>query len=310
MSFITSPGLIGFANNQNTAVPNNVIPVSFFTGLSGSAVAVDVAFAPKGTGSILGNIPDNTFAGGNKRGSNAVDLQTVRANAASIAAGSQSVIVGGNNNAVSANLGVVVGGQNNTVSNRGFIGGGFNNLASGNDSGVLIGSNCVASGATSQAGGNSATTRGIAGTVAYSPAAISTVGDIQKCEYSLGVLTNFSAAATILTGDLGAAVAANSIVMPNNSAYKFRVDVIGFASGSGDYKSTVFEGVIQRLAGAGTTNIAGLITTAIANTAGAAAWTITVTANVALGGLSVTVQGDVGQQVKWAATVTTKEVTA
>ena len=326
MSFITSPGVVGFTNNVNTAVPNNVIPVSFFVA-SGIGPNIDAAFGPKGSGSVLAQIPDNTAVGGNKRGTNSTDLQTFRILATQIASmpfgvicggagnrndGLQASIVGGNSNILTGNLGFIGGGQSNSVTNRGVCGGGTFNLVSGNDAGILVGSNCVASGATSQAGGNSATTRGIHGAVAYAPNAITTVGDIQKCEYHLGGNTTNNAIPLVLTGDQAGAFATNTITLPNNAGYKFVVDVMGFAPATGQFKATKFEGIVTRNANAGTTAIAaGMVTTPIGNSAGAAvAWTITVTVDVALGGLAVTVVGDATNSVKWAVTAVTTEVTA
>lgn len=60
-----------------------------------------VAGQPKGSGAFLAQFPDGTAAGGNPRGQNAVDLQTLRSAAAQVAAGNYSAILGGRDNALS-----------------------------------------------------------------------------------------------------------------------------------------------------------------------------------------------------------------
>jgi hypothetical protein len=62
---------------------------------SGAATNIDVAIVPKGTGAFMLDIPDNTGTGGNKRGANAVDLQTTRVGNDRVASGANSVIIGG-----------------------------------------------------------------------------------------------------------------------------------------------------------------------------------------------------------------------
>ena len=101
-------------------------------------------------------------AGGNARGTYAVDLQSDRFAATQVASGSQSTIGGGDDNTASASrstvsggggntasqtLSTVVGGGNNTASGiLSIVGGGGNNLASGNQASVFGGLNDTASG--------------------------------------------------------------------------------------------------------------------------------------------------------------------
>jgi hypothetical protein len=71
-------------------------------------------------------------AGGNSRGTNAVDLQSARALVTQVASGNYSVIGGGYNNTASGNYATVGGGQNNTASDAyATVGGGWSNTASG-----------------------------------------------------------------------------------------------------------------------------------------------------------------------------------
>jgi len=106
----------------------------------------NLVIAPNGTGALIANIPDGLVAGGNARGSNAVDLQVVRGSAIQVASASRSVIVGGNSNKATGGDSVVVGGEGNTSSGlQSFIGGGNANTASSSYSTVSGGQSNTAS---------------------------------------------------------------------------------------------------------------------------------------------------------------------
>lgn len=86
-------GLTYFTEAQNTSSPNATVPVDSLTAVS-AATNADFAIVPKGYGAILADIPDNTATGGNKRGQYAIDLSTTRGNAANVASGNYSVLIG------------------------------------------------------------------------------------------------------------------------------------------------------------------------------------------------------------------------
>jgi len=70
----------------------------------------NLVLAPNGSGAIVASIPDGTIAGGNARGSNAVDLQTSRSSALNVASAANSIVMGQNsqadgNNSISIGLG-------------------------------------------------------------------------------------------------------------------------------------------------------------------------------------------------------------
>ncbi len=126
-------GLTEFTEADNEAAPNGTIHVSSLTSNAGSTNA-DVAIVPKGTGAFIASVPDNTAAGGNKRGTNAVDLQTNRTLADKVALGNSSVITGGGDNKIgtNSNYSVINGGQYNEIAastSYGVISGGrFNDV--------------------------------------------------------------------------------------------------------------------------------------------------------------------------------------
>jgi len=152
-------GLTGFTAAESTTVPNATDYVDSLTSSAASTNA-DVAFVPKGTGAILAQIPDSTTAGGNKRGTYAVDWQRVRNNANQVA-GSYSVIAGGQNNRAVGPYCVVSGGISNAAAgNYAFIGGGATNSAGQDYTAIAGGRNNTANGYGSFIAGAFSTTSG------------------------------------------------------------------------------------------------------------------------------------------------------
>jgi len=124
---------------------------------------------PAGTGALQAQPTTSTAVGGNARGQNAVDWQTLRDSATKVASGSFSIIgggqrnlasgaysqaLGGFNNSASGFQGVIFGGQSNTASGQiSFIGGGTVNVASGYGSNVVGGTNNSSAGVYNFIGG-------------------------------------------------------------------------------------------------------------------------------------------------------------
>jgi len=99
-------GLTNWTESLATSSPNATIPVSALTATN-AATNVDVAIVPKGTGAFVLQVPTGSSTTGNKRGANAVDLQT-RGVANAVASGDQSFVAGYGNTA-SAQYSVAVG---------------------------------------------------------------------------------------------------------------------------------------------------------------------------------------------------------
>lgn len=166
LEMFASGGLTYFTEAQSTTSPNATVNVDSLTAVASTANA-DFVIKPKGTGAILGNIPDNTATGGNKRGAGAVDLQLNRAFATQVASGNNSAIIGGFNNRASGDSSLAGGvgntasgslsvaiGQNNSSSNTNSSSFGNENLSNGLNS-VAIGRFNNASATSSVAiGGN------------------------------------------------------------------------------------------------------------------------------------------------------------
>lgn len=254
---------------------------------------IDVAIAPRGTGAIIAGVPDGTAVGGDKRGTNAVDLQTSRTDATRVASGNQSVVVGGTNNTASGVQSSVVTGTTNTASGQwsvvfsgsncnasaqgAFVGTGSFLTASSGYAGVVSGASNTASGGSSFVGGGGentasgsyatipggfqATTRSLYARMSYSSGMFAAAGDAQ---WGLHVLRRQTtdATLTVLTADANAPGAANIPVLPNTSLYGFRIRVTciqsaGSAGTVGDCKAWDVVGSIKRGAAAANTALLG-----------------------------------------------------
>tara|TARA_A100001035_G_C27787378_1_gene505288 strand:+ start:8582 stop:10186 length:1605 start_codon:yes stop_codon:yes gene_type:complete len=109
-------GLTEFTEADHETSPNSTYHVSSLTSNAGSTNA-DVAIVPKGDGSLLAAVPDSAAAGGNKRGSNSVDLQTDRSFADHVCGSNYSVLSGGTGNKIGTGGGnnVIAGGYGNEI---------------------------------------------------------------------------------------------------------------------------------------------------------------------------------------------------
>lgn len=105
--------------SRSTASPNAAIPVHALTA-TGAEENIDLVLAPKGNGAILAQVPDGTALGGNKRGTNAIDLQMGRSTAAHVASGFRAVTIGSELQAAGNDSHVV--GRNSRVQNGGSFG--------------------------------------------------------------------------------------------------------------------------------------------------------------------------------------------
>ena len=220
------------------------------------------------------------------------------------ASGSGSVIVGGGQtgspNSNAGSYSTIGGGRNNTISSTAtdaFVYGGFGNQA-----------NSVASSILS---GRYATDRSIQANTCFgsnSPIAAN-LGITQASLLILAKQTT-DATATVICSNNGVASTVNQVIMPNNSAYYFKVRVIAGVTGAGNTKAWTLEGAIKRGAGVGTTAIVGTVTTNIvAADAGASTWTVTATADTSNGGLAITVTGQASTTIRWVAKAETAEMT-
>jgi hypothetical protein len=112
---LPSFGLQYWIEARSSSGTNATVNVSSFTPNAASTNA-HAAIVPKGTGGILAAVPDGSSAGGNARGTNAVDLQTKRSGATQVASAVSSTVGGGTNNRSDEQEATVGGGYNNANS--------------------------------------------------------------------------------------------------------------------------------------------------------------------------------------------------
>ena len=126
---------------QDTTVTTEVCAV-----ITTTTSNANLVLSPNGTGAIIADIPDGAITGGNARGNNAIDLQTVRTAVTQVSSGLNSVISGGAGNTASGQESVIGGGVGNVASNdRSVVSGGLLNTASGDRSAILGGHSNTAS---------------------------------------------------------------------------------------------------------------------------------------------------------------------
>ena len=246
-----------------------------------------------------------------------------------VASGDWSFVGGGYGNTASG-LGSFIGSgiTNSATNNRSVVAGGFGNQSTGQDASVLGGTintasairsailggslNVANSEYSSVLNGQYVTTRSIAGAVAFGAgfSPIASVSGTSQCRlFTLGRQTT-DATATILATDGNAVGSFNQVILPNNSAYYFRGEVVSGVTGGGNTKGFFIEGVIKRGANAASTALVGTPTvTSNYADAGASAWTIAVTADTTNGGLAVTFTGQASTTIRTVAQIRTTEMT-
>ena len=336
-----SGGVTYFTEAQSTASPNATVNVDSLTAVA-STTNADIAIVPKGTGAFVRQIPDGTATTGNKRGANAVDLQSLRTAAAQVASGTGSVTLGYANTA-SSTYSIAIGSTSVASGTQG-IALGFTATASGNESAAIIGGTAsnqyalavgnaaIASNTNSIALGVNTTSSGIGALAVnrlttadgtYSTAfnnATHTfgiqsrtvfgnfntvVGDCQNSFFSLSVRTTGNTATTLTVGG-GAAAATNQVILSNQSAYRFKGSIVGKQSGSVNAAVWDIDGFIVRGANAAATTLNVSNVTEIENTP---AWgTPTFAADTTNGGLRVQVIGAAATNIQWTAVIETTEV--
>lgn len=308
---------------------NSTTPVTEINGGNISATDADIALVVKGAGAILANVPDGTVVGGSKRGQLATDLQKLRTISTRVASGTNSGILSGSNNGATSLGSAVVGGDSNTATNSyAFVGGGTFNTASGFYSAVLGGNsnlatatNSVVAGGSSNVadgtnscilGGRMGSTRGINGFHVFPAcnAPIASASGVSQSGLLVIARETTSASATVLGSTSSAASSNNQIALPSNSAYSFSGEVIAGVTGGGDTARWTINGAIKRGAAAASTALVGTPTVTMThNDAGAAAWTVAVTADTTNGALAVTVTGAAATTIRWVCRINTTEMT-
>ena len=237
-----------------------------------------------------------------------------------VASGDYAVVVGGSKNTASGVASFVGGGgyssgtwYPNTASGiAAAVGGGLQNTASGVGAFIGGGFSNIANSQYSVAAGNNSTTRSILGYSAYNGCfgSIAFASGVSQTGLLTLARQTTDATATALTSDTSAAGTTNQVILPNNSAYFFRGEVISGKTAAGDTKGWTIEGVIKRGANAASTALVGVPTvTSTYADAGASTWDIAVTADTTNGGIRVTFTGQAATTIRTVCRINTVEMT-
>ena len=236
-----------------------------------------------------------------------------------VASGDWSFVGGGSKNTASGTGSFIGGGGtygsgvsgNTSSGTASFVGGGIGNTASNSYASVVGGEGNFANGTRSVVNGSYGSARGIAGVIvnSYNGFSSFSAGTCQNAIYVLQAGTT-DATAKVATVDGSAAGSTNQVILPNNSAYYFRGEIIAGVTGAGNTKGWYIEGVIKRGANAASTALVGTPTVMSAYAdAGAVTWAITATADTTNGGLAITVTGQASTTIRWVAQIRTTEMT-
>ena len=105
--------------------------------VKGATSNVDAAVVPKSDGAFLLAVPNGTASGGNARGVRAVDLQLARVQAAQVASGASSAVIGGLGNKATGTYSITLGGYWNEAAGQSSIAAGNRSRAMHDGSLVL-----------------------------------------------------------------------------------------------------------------------------------------------------------------------------
>lgn len=298
--------LSNFTEAESTASPNGTVYVDSLTA-AGASTNADVSIIPKGTGALLSRIPDNTSAGGLKRGSYAVDFQRVGSQALSVALGDFSVLTGGEENIIGTGThNVISGGDTNTASYPGgnnytTIGGGYGNSTDGEGSTVSGGLLNNSIGQYSYVPGGYYGRADLYGQGAHAAGNFSSSGDAQVSEL---VARNQTTDAT--TTELFLDGSSERCTIDSDTSWMFTISIVARRTDA-DNESAMYkvEGGIDN--NAGTTALVGSVTkTVIAEDT--AAWDVTVTADNTNNALTIDVDGEGSKTINWVAKIELTEV--
>jgi hypothetical protein len=322
LTIAAAGGVTGFTGSQNDTSPNNTVNASRLL-VDATSTNADFVAQPKGTGALLAQLPDGAATGGNKRGANAVDLQTSRVAATQVASGARAMILAGQNNVASGTESIAIG-YGNTASNTNCTAIGRLNTVSVADATAIGRSNTVfsadsiaigrehdiSSGSQTIAIGRQAAGNGSAGSIVVANGVFSNPGDAQREEYVCRRTTT-NDVQTELTADGAAPFAAgsatNRVPIANDSAYAFFIMVVARNTATNNESAAyIIQGAIDN--NANTVAFVGSPTVTILGE-DVGAWDATVAADNTNKSLQILVTGENSKTIRWVASVRLVKVT-
>ena len=316
-----------------TASPNNTVNHASIQA-TGGTTNVSVSIVPKGAGAFMLAVPDGTATGGDVRGTNAIDLQTIRSSASMVASGARSVAIGSYSTA-SGLIGVAINGTatgqgsiaiNGTASNTSNCIGEAS-TASGASSGVygrsstasatdatIVGNSCTASGSRSHARGLLTTASGQSseaaglqsvanryGMRAFAGGQFAANGDCQSVDFrAWNKTTNNTATTLFLDGS------STRLTIPSGKVLSALCRICGIKSDGSAVANYVRRVVIKNVGG--TTTLVGSVETIGTDIEDNAATDVAITADDTNDALQINVTGIAAETWRWVAVVEGLEI--
>jgi hypothetical protein len=291
---VTASGSDIVVDDATTTTQNNVALTNQHSGQTNSALVL----TPKGTGAfILGPKPDGTTTGGNARGANAVDLQTLRGAAAQVASQSRSTICGGERNTASGANSTVIGGYQNTASGQESVAIGRESSASALNS-IAIGNRLQATAQSATALGQGSLSDRF-GMLSHGSDRFAAAGDAQRARFVLRRRTTDDTATELFLN--GSTL---RLTIPSGKYLTGTINIAGIKSTGDTAASYIRQFSIKNQAL--TTTLVGTV-----NTIGvdeAAGTSISITADDTNNALKVEVTGIAAETWRWVAAVDVVEV--
>jgi hypothetical protein len=322
-----------------TASPNNTVNHACLEA-TGGTTNVSVSIKPKGSGSFSLNVPDGTATGGNVRGANAVDLQTVRTTATQVASGAAATIGGGLRNSATGSSACIPGTNDNVASGfNSFAVGGFSTasgnyaialgsgVASGQESlsccfqslasntgSIALGQACTASGTNAFATNSSNLASGpssfatgfqsvasLHGQQSVSSGRFAANGDAQSTRFVLRNKTTDDTPTTLFLN--GSSL---RVTIPAGKVLSFTARITGIKSDGTAVAEYLRRGVIKRIVN--TTSLVGAVETIGTDIEDNALTDVAITADDTNEALQINVTGITGETWRWVAVVEGLEI--
>jgi phage gp37-like protein len=285
-------------DDATTSTQNNVAITNQHSGQTNSALVL----TPKGTGAfIVGPKPDGAAVGGNARGDNAIDIQTLRSAANHVASGASSIAIGVGSRASGTRC-ITISGLNAAATGDDCIAIGRDAAAGAGASAVAIARGASASGASSAAFANNALASAVNSTAVGSSAVADLRGmfstvPFRSVFWSGQTTTN---AATILNLD---GTATNRFTISASTALAVDILLVARRSDTQDKWLVARRFLGIRRDGSNNTSLIGSVQTLGTDQSdGSPSWTFALTADDTNEALQLEVTGAASETIQWRAT--------
>ena len=292
-----------------TASPNNTVNFVCLKP-TGGTTNVGMAIVPKGTGAFSLAVPDGTATGGNSRADYSVDLQTDRNAAGQVTSGTHAGQGGQRNTTsgircftwgqlnVNSGANTAVFGESNSASGRSsLVGGGVHNVSS---AASVIGGHRHSDTASVCASFGCDALADLPNQIVTGGTRFTSNGDNQvTAALPVRVATTNATPSEMLIGNSWDGNTSR-LVLRNNSAWAFEVTIIARSTSGANHASFIRRGLIYRNGNAASTTIEGSVQTIGTDiaSAGAAGWSVAITADTTNGSLKIDFTGQAATNIR------------